>query len=209
MKVLIIDDHAIVRRGMISLLEEHFKEVEVGEAGEAKAGLDAVEREAWDLVVVDISMPGRNGLEVIQEIKRLRPGTPILVISSHAEKDYALRALKLGAAGYVSKQSAADALIIAVRRVMGGGRYISPAFAEHLAGTMAGDTIGASHESLSNREMLVLRMIASGKTIKDISAELALSVKTVATYRSRIAEKMGLSTNVEFARYALQHHLVD
>jgi len=209
MKVLIIDDHAIVRRGMIALLQEHFKDVEVGEAAEAKAGLEAVVRDAWDLVVVDISMPGRNGLELIQDIKRLRPGMPILVISSHAEKDYALRALKLGAAGYVSKQSAADALVTAVQRVMSGGRYISSALAEHLAVTMAGDTAGSSHETLSNRELLVFQMIASGKTIKEISAELALSVKTVATYRSRISEKMGLSTNVEFARYALQQGLVD
>jgi len=211
MKFLIIDDHAIIRRGMIALLEEHFTDVEVGEAADSKAAMAAVEHEAWDLVIVDISMPGRSGLELIQDIKQVRSQLPILVVSSHAEKDYALRALKLGAAGYVSKQSAANALVIAVQRVMAGGRYISSALAEHLAGTMAGDgsSSGASHESLSNRELMVLRMIASGKTIKEISAELALSVKTVATYRSRIAEKMGLTTNVEFARYAMQHHLVE
>lgn len=209
MKALIIDDHAIVRRGLISLLQEHFKDVEVGEAGDAREGLAAVAQEAWDLAVVDISMPGRNGLELIQDIKREKPDLKILVISSHPERDYALRALKLGAAGYVSKQSAPDALVTAVQRVLAGRRYISPALAEHLAGTLAGEPAGTSHETLSNRELLVLRLIASGKTIKEISAELALSVKTVATYRSRISEKMGLSSNVELTRYAMQHGLVE
>jgi two-component system invasion response regulator UvrY len=209
MKVLIIDDHAIVRRGMISLLEEHFKGVEVGEANDSKSGIAAVTGDDWDLVIVDITMPGRNGLELIQEIKLENSALPILVISSHPEKDYALRSLKLGAAGYVSKQSAADVLVTAVQRVLSGRRYISPALAEQLAGALAGEASGISHETLSNRELQVLRLIALGKTIKEISADLALSAKTVATYRSRIAEKMGLSSNVELTRYAMQHHLVD
>ena len=209
MKVLIVDDHAVVRRGMISLLEEHLKEVEFGEASEARSALEAVRNENWDLVIVDISMPGRNGLELIQDIKLERASLPILVISSHPEKDYALRALKLGAAGYVSKQSAADILVTAVLRVLSGRRYISSALAEQLAGAMAGEVSATSHETLSNRELQVLRLIALGRTVKEISAELALSAKTVATYRSRIAEKMGLSSNVELTRYAMQHHLVD
>ena len=182
--------------------------VEVGEAGDARSGMDAVRRENWDLVAVDISLPGRNGLELIQDVKREKPSLPVLVVSTHAEKDYALRALKLGASGYVSKKSAPDVLVTAVQRVLSGRRYISPALAEQLAGAMAGDTLGVSHETLSNRELLVLQLIASGKTIKEISADLALSVKTVATYRSRIAEKMGLSSNVELTRYAMQHGLV-
>jgi len=209
MKVLIIDDHAIMRRGMISLLQEHFQGVEVGEASDSKTGLAALSRQVWDLVLVDISLPGRNGLELIQDIKREKPTLPILVISTHAEKDYALRALKLGASGYVSKLSAADVLIAAVERVSSGRRYISPALAEHLAGTLAGESSGTSHETLSNRELLVLQLIASGKTIKEIGSDLALSVKTVATYRSRIAEKMGISSNVELTRYAMHHGLVD
>lgn len=209
MKALIIDDHAIMRRGITSLLQDHFKDVIVGEAGDAYEGLAAVPKDSWDIAIVDISMPGRNGLELIQDIKRDRPDLPILVISSHAERDYALRALKLGAAGYVSKQSAPDVLVTAVQRVLGGRRYISPALAEHLAEALAGETNAASHETLSNRELLVLRLIASGKTIKEISGDLSLSVKTVATYRSRIAEKMGLSTNVELTRYAMQHGLVE
>lgn len=209
MKALIIDDHAIVRRGISSLLQEHFKNVIIGEASDAQEGLASVLNDEWDVAIVDISMPGRNGLELIQDVKRDKPDLPILVISSHAERDYALRALKLGAAGYVSKQSAPDVLVTAVERVLAGRRYISPTLAEHLAGTLAGEANAGSHETLSNRELLVLRLIASGKTIKEISADLSLSVKTVATYRSRIAEKMGLSTNVELTRYAMQHGLVE
>ncbi len=209
MKVLIVDDHALVRQGMISMLKDHFKGVEISEAADAKTGLAAAIELPWDLVIVDITMPGRNGLGLLQDIKRQKPSVPVLVISAHAEKDYALRALKLGAAGYVSKQSAADALVAAVQRVISGRRYISPALAEQLAGAVAGESPGTSHETLSNRELQVLRLIATGKTIKEISADLALSAKTVATYRSRIAEKMGLSSNVELTRYAMQHHLVD
>jgi two-component system invasion response regulator UvrY len=209
MRVLIIDDHAIVRRGMSSLLREHFKGVEIGEAEDARTGLAAVMEQPWDLAMVDINMPGRNGLGLIQDLKAEKPALPVLVISSHLEKDYALRALKSGAAGYVSKQSAADMLVTAVQRVLSGRRYISPALAEQLAGALAGESAATSHEALSNRELQVLRLIALGKSIKEISADLALSAKTVATYRSRIAEKMGLSSNVELTRYAMQRGLVD
>lgn len=209
MKVLIVDDHALVRRGMISLLTEFFGEVESGEAGDAREGLEAVMREAWDVAVVDISMPGRSGLELVQDVHRERPAMPILVVSSQAEDDYALRALKCGASGYVSKQSAPDILVTAVKRVLEGRRFISPALAERLAGAVSGDAPVTSHDSLSNRELQVLQLIASGKTIKEISSELALSEKTVATYRSRISEKMGLSSNVDLTRYAMQNGLVD
>ena len=209
MRILIIDDHALVRRGMISLLKDHFNDVEVGEASDSKAGLAAANVAEWDLVLVDITMPGRNGLGLLQDIKRDHPSLPVLMISAHSEKDYALRALKLGAAGFISKQSATELLVAAVQRVLSGRRYISPVLAEQLAGALAGESWGAAHESLSNRELQVLRMIASGKSIKEIASDLALSAKTVATYRSRIAEKMGLSSNVELTRYAMQHHLSD
>ncbi|MES2658786.1 MAG: response regulator transcription factor [Verrucomicrobiota bacterium] len=208
MKVLIVDDHAIVRRGMISLLQEHFKEVETGEAGDAREGLAAVNREDWDVAVVDISMPGRSGLDLIQDIKREKPSLRVLVVSSQSEDDYALRALKSGASGYVSKQSAPDILVTAVERILSGRRFISAGLAEKLAGALAGDSPVTSHEALSNRELQVLQLIASGKTIKEISSDLALSEKTVATYRSRISEKMGLSTNVDLTRYAMQNGLV-
>lgn len=209
MKILIVDDHALLRRGMISLLREHFKEVEFGECADSRQGFAAVLEGKWDLVILDISMPGRNGLDLIRDIRGEKPDLPILVVSAHAERDYAVRALKLGAAGYVSKQSAADVLVSAVKRVLSGGRYVSPALAELLAGSLSGATSDASHESLSNRELQVLKMIASGKTLKEIGSELALSEKTVATYRARISEKMGLPTNVDLTRYAMRHGLVD
>lgn len=209
MRILIIDDHDIVRRGMISLLHEYFKEAKVGEAGNARDGILAVESFPWDIVVVDISLPGRSGLDLILDMKRLRPSLPVLVMSSHSEKDYALRALKSGAAGYITKECAADILITAVQRILSGRRYISATLAEQLAGAMAGEATCIHHDSLSNRELQVLQLIATGKSIKEISSDLALSEKTVATYRSRITLKMGISTNVELTRYAMHHGLVE
>ena len=209
MRILIIDDHAIVRRGMISILREHFTDADFGECENARVGISAVMDEVWDLVIVDVSMPGRTGLDFIQDIRRARPGLPVLVVSAHSEKDYAVRALKLGAAGFVSKQVAGDVLVSAVKRVLSGGKYVSPSLAEHLAGSLAGGVPDGSHDALSNRELQVLKMIASGKTIKEIGAELALSEKTIATYRARISEKMGLPTNVDLTRYAMRHGLVE
>lgn len=209
MKILIVDDHALIRRGMISLLSGQYQGLQIGEAADAREGLAAVAKKGWDLAIVDISMPGRNGLELIQEIKREKPNLPVLVVSAHSEKDYALRAFKLGASGYVSKQSAPDVLVTAVERLLSGRRYVSQDMAEQLAGAVSGNAPTDSHAALSNRELEVLKLIASGRTIKEISGTLALSVKTVATYRSRIAEKMGLSSNVELTRYAMTHDLVD
>lgn len=209
MRILIVDDHSIVRRGLIAILREHLPSVEFGEAGNSSEAFAAVLAGQWNLAVVDVSMPGRNGLDLIRDIKREQPDLPVLVVSAHSEKDYAVRALKLGAGGYVSKQSAADILVTAVRHVLAGGRYVSPALAELMAGLLAGGAPEASHESLSNRELQVLKMIASGKTVKEIGADLALSEKTVATYRARISEKMGLPTNVDLARYAMRHGLIE
>jgi DNA-binding NarL/FixJ family response regulator len=209
MRILIVDDHAVVRKGMIALLGEHFQDVEFGEAADARQGFSAALDGAWDLVIADIGMPGRSGLDLIQEIRAAKPDLKVLVVSAHSERDYAVRALKLGAVGYVSKQSAADTLVSAVRRVSSGGRYVSPSLAEHLAGTLAGGAHEASHDALSNRELQVLRMIATGMTLKEIGADLALSEKTVATYRARISEKMGLPTNVDLTRYAMRHGLVE
>ncbi len=209
MKILIIDDHAIVRKGMIALIRDFLQDAEFGEAASSREGYDLIMKGEWDLVIADISMPGRSGLDLIRDVKDSKPALPILVVSAHSEKDYAVRALKLGAAGYVSKHSATDILVAAVRRVLSGGRYVSPALAELLAGTVSGTVAAESHESLSNRELQVLKMIALGKTLKEIGAELALSEKTVATYRARISEKMGLPTNVDLTRYAMRHGLVD
>jgi len=209
MRILLVDDHAIVRHGLTALLREALPDAEFGEASDAATGLQALLASAWDLAIVDIALPGRNGLDLLADIRAAKSPVPVLVVSAHAEQDYAIRALKLGAVGYVCKQSAADTLVTAVRRALAGGRYISPSLAERLAGSLAGGVAEATHEVLSNRELQVLKMIAAGLTLKDIGAKLYLSEKTVATYRARITEKMGFSSNVELTRYAMRHGLVD
>jgi two-component system invasion response regulator UvrY len=209
MKILIADDHEIVRRGLKDILADAFDLAQVGEARDAQETLAAAHRQSWDIILLDINMPGRGGLEVLEELKRSYPRLPILVLSAYSEDDYALRAFKLGAAGYLSKQSASDELLAAVRKALAGGHYVTPSLAEKMAEALAGETPTAPHELLSPRELQVLRLIAAGKTVKEIAAELALSEKTIGTYRTRISQKMGLSSNVELTRYALQHRLVD
>jgi two-component system, NarL family, invasion response regulator UvrY len=208
-RILIVDDHEIVRRGLKQILMDEFKDLAVGEAGDARQALEAAHKQAWDIVLLDINMPGRSGLEVLEELRQLRPEVPVLVLSAFPEADFAIRSFKLGASGYVNKQSASDELLAALRKALAGGRYITPSLAEKLAATVAGEVASAPHETLSNRELQVLRLIASGRTIKEIAAQLSLSEKTVGTYRTRISEKMRLATNVELTRYALQHKLVD
>jgi DNA-binding NarL/FixJ family response regulator len=208
-RVLVADDHELVRRGVRDLLKQAFPEVVLGEALDAKQTLAEVEKKAWDLVLLDINMPGRGGLDVLQDLKRLYPKLPVVMLSTYPERDYAVRAFKLGAAGYVSKASASSELLAAARKALAGGRYVTPSLAEALAATVAGETPAAAHELLSNRELQVLRMVASNKSLKEIAAELALSEKTIGTYRTRISQKLSLSTNVELARYATLHKLVD
>jgi two-component system, NarL family, invasion response regulator UvrY len=209
MKILIADDHEMVRRGLKETLADEFENVSVGEARNAQEAIEAGRKQAWDIALLDIKMPGRSGLEVLEELKKLRPKMPVVIISAFPQEEYALRAFKLGAAGYVSKESASDEVFTAVRKALAGGRYVTPALAEKLAATLAGEAPATPHDDLSNREMEVLRLIAAGKTVKEVAAELALSEKTVATYRLRLSKKMGLTTNVELARYALQNKLVD
>jgi DNA-binding NarL/FixJ family response regulator len=208
-RILIADDHEVVRRGLKDILAEAFDRLKVGEAANAHEALEAVRKQEWDIVLLDINMPGRSGLEVLEELKRDLPRLPVLVLSVFPEADYAVRALKMGAAGYLTKQSASDELLAAVRKALAGGKYVTASLAEKLAASLAGQDAAAPHEALSNRELQVLRMIATGKTIKEIAAELCLSEKTVGTYRTRISDKLGLGTNVELTRYALQHRLVD
>jgi DNA-binding NarL/FixJ family response regulator len=208
-KILIADDHEVVRRGLKHILEDEFASLQVGEAGTGAETLEAARQEAWDIVLLDINMPGRGGLEVLAELRQLCPKTPVLVLSVFPEADYAMRAIKLGAAGYLTKRSASDELLSAIRKVLSGGKYVTGTLAEKLATHLSGETHAAPHEKLSDRELQVLRLVGLGKTIKEVAAEMCLSEKTVGTYRSRISEKMNLSTNVELARYALQHHLVD
>jgi two-component system, NarL family, invasion response regulator UvrY len=208
-RILIADDHELLRRGLKTLLAEAFPDLEAGEAADVAQALEAVEKHPWDVVLLDINMPGRSGLDALQDIKRLHPQLPVVVLSVFPEKDYAVRAFKLGACGYISKQSASGELLAAIRKALAGGRYVTPLLAEALAATVAGATPAVPHEMLSNRELQVLRLVALGKPLKEIAAELSLSEKTIGTYRLRISQKLGLSTNVELARYAMQHKLVD
>jgi two-component system invasion response regulator UvrY len=208
-RVLIVDDHEIVRRGLKEVFADEFPALEVGEAENSQVALEQVTARDWDVILLDINIPGRNGLEVLEEVKRLRPRTPVLILSSYPEEEFAIRALKLGASGYLSKSRASDELLAAVKKVLGGGRYVTTSLAERLAASVGSNVQQPPHESLSNRELQVLRMIATGKTAKEVAAELGLSEKTIGTYRTRISQKMGLGSNVELARYALQHRLVE
>jgi DNA-binding NarL/FixJ family response regulator len=208
-RVLIADDHEIVRHGLRDILTTRLGKVTVSEAKDAGEAIRLLIKKDWDLVLLDINMPGRSGLEVLEESKRLRPKTPVLVLTSYPEEQFALRAFKLGASGYITKQSVSDELITAVQRVLAGGKYVTASLAERLATSFGAGGDRAPHEALSSRELHVLRLIALGKSMKVIADELALSEKTVATYRTRISEKTGLKTNVEIARYALKQGLVE
>ncbi len=208
MKILIVDDHAVVRRGLRQILADEFQRADFGEARNAQEALARVWKEKWDVVVLDITMPGRSGLEVLREIKNAKAKVPVLVLSMHPEDQFAMRVLKAGASGYMNKESAPEELVRAVQKLLVGGRYVSPALAEKMALYLTEDIKGTPHERLSNREFQVMRLIASGKTVREIAEENFLSVKTVRTYRQRILEKMGLKRNAELIRYALEHKLV-
>ena len=208
-RVLIVDDHQTVRRGLKEILADEFSELDAGEAENSQTALEMLTMRQWDLVLLDINIPGRNGLELLEELKRLRPALPVLILSVYPEEEFALRSLRLGASGYLNKGRSADEVVAAAKKALAGGRYLTASLAEKLASALGGDIRQAPHESLSSRELQVMRLIAIGKTLKEVSSELSLSEKTVATYRTRISKKMGLATNVELARYALQHRLVD
>jgi two-component system invasion response regulator UvrY len=208
MKILITDDHAVVRQGLKQILAEEFTKAQFGEATNAQEALERIWKENWDVVVLDITMPGRGGLEVLKEIKKSRPKLPVLMLSMHPEDQFAVRLLKIGASGYMTKESAPNELVGAVKKVIAGGRYVSPALAEKMASYLAIDVQTPPHERLSDREFLVLRLIASGKTPTAIAKELGLSVKTISTYRMRILEKMSMSNNAELTHYAIQNQLV-
>lgn len=209
MRVLIADDHAVVRRGLKETIREAFPNVAFGEAQTAAETLECVRNRAWDVVILDISMPGKSGLDILAELKRLRPKMPVLFLSMHSEDQYARRSLKAGAAGYLTKESVPDELKTAVRRVLNGRRYVSASLAERLAFDLAKGTNLPIHELLSDREFQVLRMLGQGKTVTAIADELSLNVRTVSTYRMRILEKTGMKTTGELIRYAVQAQLVD
>ena len=209
MRVLIADDHAILRRGLKEILVRELEGAVCGEAENAQQVLAQVQSGDWDLVILDITMPGRSGLDVLRDLKAVRATLPVLVLSMHPEDQYGKRVLKAGAAGYMNKESAPEELIKAIRKVAAGGRYVSPALAEKLAFDLNQDAGRPLHENLSDREFEVLRMIASGKTVGQIAEELHLSVPTVSTYRARILEKMNMTSTAELMHYALRNHLVD
>jgi two-component system, NarL family, invasion response regulator UvrY len=209
MRILIADDHAVFRRGLKETIGEAIPRVIFGEAKSAQETLEHARAHDWDIVILDISMPGKSGLDILSDLKRLRPRMPILLLSMHPEEQYARRALKAGAAGYLTKESVPEELKLAVRKIAAGGRYVSSTLAEKLAYDLRSGADVPVHELLSDREFQVLRMIASGKTVKQIGDEIGLSVKTVSTYRARILEKTGFKTTAELIRYALRAQLVD
>lgn len=206
-KVLIADDHAVVRRGVKQILQEQPDITVGGEATNAGEVLDQLRAHNWDVLVMDITMPGRSGLDILRDIKQLSPRLPVLILSMHAEAQFAPRVLKSGAAGYLPKESVPDELVKAIRKVYAGGRYITPTQAEKLAFNLGVGAEKPPHETLSDREYQILCFIGSGKTPTQIAAQLSLSVKTISTYRSRILEKMNMRTNAELTRYAIKNGL--
>jgi two-component system invasion response regulator UvrY len=207
-KTIIADDHSIVREGLKQILNETN---DVSVSGEAKNGMELLEelrRQKFDVVVLDISMPGINGLDALKQIKIINPNLPVLVLSMHPEEQYAIRVLKAGASGYLTKESASEELLNAIRRIASGRKYVSPSLAEKLAVELDVDREKPLHETLSDREYQVLCMIASGRTVKEIAGELSLSVKTVSTYRSRILDKMHMANNAQLTYYAIENDLV-
>jgi DNA-binding NarL/FixJ family response regulator len=208
-KVLIADDHAVVLEGLKQILSETADISVVAEAANGQAVLDKVRSTQVDVVVLDIAMPGRSGLDILLHLKRERPNLPVLVLSIHPEDQYAVRVLKAGASGYLTKESAPEQLITAIRKVVIGGKYVSPALAEKLAFDLEADVDKPLHETLSDREYEVLCLIALGKTVKEIADKLSLSVKTISTYRSRILEKMKMKNNAELTHYVIRQGLVE
>jgi two-component system, NarL family, invasion response regulator UvrY len=207
-RILIADDHAIVRRGLKQIVSEQADMIVASEAENAREVLDLVRTQEWDVVVLDINMPGRNGLEVLKELKRENPKLPVLILSIHPEDQYGVRVLKAGASGYLTKDSAPDELVLAIRKVHRGGKYISASLAETLVYELVAQTDRPRHETLSDREYQVMTMIASGKTVGEIGEELSLSVKTISTYRTRVLGKMNMRTNAELTQYAIQNQLL-
>jgi len=208
LKILIVDDHAIVRQGLRLILAEGHEDATIGEAGTGEDAVQLVKDANWDVVVLDISLPDVSGLEVLRTIRDLRPSLPVIVLTMHAEEHYAVRALRAGASGYLTKETAPDKLVAAIRKVAGGGRYISEKLAEKLVYDLGLGAKALPHEALSDREFQVMCMIASGKATKEIALELGLSEKTISTHRSRILEKMNMKTNAELIRYAVESRLV-
>jgi two-component system, NarL family, invasion response regulator UvrY len=207
LRVLIADDHAIVRKGLRQLLLEEYPFAMVEEVGDAESLFSKVVTKEWDVVICDLSMPGRSGLEALKQIKETRPELPVLIMSIHPEDQYALRVLKAGASGYLNKERIHNELVPAIQTVKLGKKFITPSVAEILAESL-NTSVEEKHELLSNRELDVFKLLASGKSITEIAEQLSLSATTISTYRARILEKMQMSTNADLTRYALQKNLI-
>jgi DNA-binding NarL/FixJ family response regulator len=207
-KVLIADDHPILRQGLKQILAGEFDSAEFGEAENAQEVMDHVGTKTWDVLILDITMPGRSGLDLLKDLKQQQPKLPVLVLSMHPEEQLAVRALKAGADGYLTKNNAPEELVRAIKKVLGGGVYVSASLAEELALDLRPTTGRPRHAVLTDREFEVLCLIASGKKVSEIANELSLSVKTISTYRARILDKMRMKSNAELTRYAIGHKLV-
>jgi DNA-binding NarL/FixJ family response regulator len=208
-KVLVVDDHPIVRQGLKQVISEESDMAVYSEAQNSREVFELIYKQEWDVIVLDITLPGRGGLDVLKEIKHERPNLPVLILSMHPEDQYAVRALKAGAAGYMTKESAPQDLIQAIRHILRGGKYVSSALAERLAFHLEAGTGKPIHETLSDREYQVMLMIASGKTTSEIAGEMSLSVKTISTYRGRIMEKLRMKSNVDLAAYVIRNRLIN
>ncbi|MBC7535244.1 MAG: response regulator transcription factor [Ferruginibacter sp.] len=207
-RILIADDHSVVRKGLRQILLEGFPTAHIEEVPDAEEMIKKIMQSPWDVVISDLSMPGRSGLEALSQLKQINPKLPVLILSIHPEDQYAIRVLKAGASGYLSKDMAPDELVNAVQRVMLGKKYITASIAEKLASVLDQDSGKAAHESLSDREFSVLKLLAAGKSVSEIAESLFLSVTTVSTYRSRIMAKMGMKNNADLTLYSIEHKLI-
>jgi DNA-binding NarL/FixJ family response regulator len=205
--ILLVDDHVIVRNGVRLMLSAEQDIVVQGEASSAQEAMQGIKEQDFDVALVDIAMPGKNGLDLLRMLKAEKPKLAVLILSTYSEEVYAVRAFKLGAAGYLTKDSPADVLVAAIRKAAAGGKYVTPSLMEKLAGLLGGEGV-ASHEKLSNRELEVLKMLAAGESLVKIAETLHLSPNTVTTYRTRILEKMGMANNAELTRYAIENGLL-
>ncbi len=208
LRILIADDHAIVRRGLKQLLLEEYPSAVIGEVSDTEDLLKEVIHDGWDIVICDMNMPGRSGLDALGQIKQVSPNLPVLIMSMYPEEQYALRVLKAGASGYLEKESIHDDVIKAIQTVRLGKKFITPTIAERLADAFHNTNNKQPHELLSDREFDVFKLIASGKSVSEIASQLSLSTTTVSTYRSRILEKMGIKSNADLTRYALEKKLI-
>ncbi|QXD15649.1 response regulator transcription factor [Rhodocaloribacter litoris] len=207
-RILVADDHTVVRRGLVQIISETMDLKVTGEAATAREVLDLVRRQPFDVVVLDLNLPDQSGLDTLKQLKAEFPSLPVLVLSMYGEEQYGLRVLRAGAAGYLTKEKTAEELVQAIRKVAGGGRYVSAAMADSLLDLLETDPDLPLHATLSDREFQVMRLLAEGKSVTEIADMLSLSVKTVSTYRARVLEKMNMKSNAELARYALEHALI-